>query len=159
MPWSIQSVRSLKQSVKVYALLATLQTVVCCIDVEDFSSYCKVKNLCQGLNRSLGGFDCSAGFPPGFSGAGQEGTSQELWVVAEIFEQPGLPSEPSLSRGGRSPEDAHLSISSPREEREGIPNLNYSISAKYKNIGLLTPVPGFASHIFHKVISLKSNPV
>lgn len=76
MPWSIQSVRSLEQkpSVKVYALLVMLQIIVCCYtDVEDFSSYWKVKNFCQSLDRSLGGFDGSGDCPPGW-----EGTSQEL---------------------------------------------------------------------------------
>lgn len=66
-----------------------------------------------------------------------------LRVVAGILEQPGLPGEQSGPRGGRSPEDAHLPISSPREEREASPNLNYLKSAKYKNISTFGSPPWF----------------
>lgn len=82
-----------------------------------------------------------------------------LWLVAEIFEQPGLPSELSVPRGGRSPEDAHLPVSTPREEREGSPNLTYLKSAKYNNVRTFDSVSSFASHIFHEVINLKSKLV
>lgn len=66
-----------------------------------------------------------------------------LWVVAEIFEQPGLPSELNVPRGGRSPEGAYLPISSPREKRGGSPNLNYLKSAEYKNIRTFDSSPWF----------------
>lgn len=55
-------------------------------------------------------------------------------LVGEILEQPGLPSELSVPRGGRSPEDAHLPVSTAREEREGSTNLTYLKSAKYNNV-------------------------